>query len=223
VSVSAVPVAAWAERAAERSPSVRRSGSRSVRQATLIVEAARRLVAEKGDRFTTQELVREAGVALQTFYRHFAAKDQLLLAVIEDMVGEQAARYEQAASDLADPVARLHSYVTAPLRSLERDRTRRAGPQFVTAQHWRLQQLYPDDLARAIRPFTELVLREVNAAAAAGKLHPADPEHDAWLVTELVLAAYHHHAFATDGDAGVDRAADRVWSFCLRALGGVAS
>ena len=57
---------AWAERAAERSPSVQRSRARSVQQARLIVDAARRLVAEKGENFTTQDLIKEAGVALQT-------------------------------------------------------------------------------------------------------------------------------------------------------------
>ena len=37
-----------------------------VQQARLIVDAARRLVAEKGENFTTQDLIKEAGVALQT-------------------------------------------------------------------------------------------------------------------------------------------------------------
>ena len=54
----------WAERAAERSPVVQRSRDRGVEQAKSIVAAARRLVESKGPSFTTQELIKEAGIAL---------------------------------------------------------------------------------------------------------------------------------------------------------------
>ena len=82
------PAASWAERAADRSPTVQRSRDRSVKQAMVLVAAGRRLVFEKGHAFTINELVKEAGVALQTFYRYFSGKDELLLAVLEDLVGE---------------------------------------------------------------------------------------------------------------------------------------
>jgi TetR/AcrR family transcriptional regulator len=68
----------------------------------IMVDAAKRLIAQKGSGFTTQELAREAGVALQTFYRQFGGKDQLLLATLEDMHAEQAAAYEEAARDIPD-------------------------------------------------------------------------------------------------------------------------
>ena len=75
------PSASWAERVADRSEAVQRSRARQIEQAQAIVAAARRLIAERGDQFTTQELVKEARVSLQTFYRIFGGKDQLLLAV----------------------------------------------------------------------------------------------------------------------------------------------
>jgi hypothetical protein len=59
--------ATWAERVADRSPVVRRSRDRGVEQARSIVAAARRLIESKGPNFTTQELIKEAGIALQTF------------------------------------------------------------------------------------------------------------------------------------------------------------
>jgi AcrR family transcriptional regulator len=67
---------------------VQRSRTRGVEQARSIVQAARRLIEVKGPAFTTHELVREAGIALQTFYRYFPGKDHLLLAVIEDIIDE---------------------------------------------------------------------------------------------------------------------------------------
>ena len=109
---------AWAERVADQSPSVQRSKDRSVEQARSIVAAARRLAETKGPSFTTQELIKEAGIALQTFYRYFQGKDALLLAVIEDVIEEACQAYREQAAALSDPVERLRFYVTATIKGL---------------------------------------------------------------------------------------------------------
>jgi AcrR family transcriptional regulator len=182
-----------------------------------MVDAARRLIGQKGESFTTQELVKEAGVALQTFYRHFEGKDQLLLAVLEDSIADGALRFEQGAKHLTSPVDRLHHYVTAALKSLHEGAP--LGPRFITSEHWRLHQLFPEEMAYATKPVADLIQREIEEATASGLLQSADPERDAWLMTKLVMAAFHHYAFTTD-DAGADAVAEDVWAFCLRALGG---
>ena len=111
--------ASWAERAADRAPLVRRSRDRGVQQAKSIVEAAQRLIAVNNTSFTMQQLLKEAGIALQTFYRYFEGKDQLLLAVIENMVEESCIEFKERARDLPDPVARLRSYITSVVTSLD--------------------------------------------------------------------------------------------------------
>jgi TetR/AcrR family transcriptional regulator len=210
----------WAERAADRSPVVQRSRARQIEQAKVIVDAARRLLAERGGRFTTQELVKEAGVALQTFYRLFAGKDQLLLAVFEDLIAESCLQYEDAARQLPDPIARLHFYVTEALRSLANGDLDIA-PRFVTAEHWRLHQLFPEEMSRATQPFADLVATQLELAVAEGTLAPADPQRSAWFVTKLVMAVFHHYAFADlPEDATAIR--DDLWEFCLAAVSGPA-
>ena len=206
----------WAERAAERSPLVQRSKSRGVEQAYAIVEAAQRLIATKGPTFTTQELIKEAGIALQTFYRYFPSKDHLLLAVIEHIIDENCQEYKKRASKLTDPIDRLHLYVTATLSGLEGIGK---GPSFVTAEHWRLQAMYPDEVSAATRPFTDLLLEEIREAKAMGELDPPDPDYSAWLITQLVMAVFHHYDCA-GLDEPSERVAARVWNFCLAALGG---
>ena len=94
--MSAASTTSSAERAADRSPVAQRSRARQVELTETVILAARRLVAERGDRFTIQELAKEAGVAVQTFYRLFASKDQLLLAVLGDMIAERCAELEEA-------------------------------------------------------------------------------------------------------------------------------
>lgn len=215
--MTAAATSPWAERAADRSPAVQRSRARQIEQAQAVVSAARRLIAERGERFTTQELVKEAGVALQTFYRLFAGKDQLLLAVFEDMIAEYCAFAEEAARELPDPVARLRFYVTQTVQSLGTGDS--IGPSFVTAEHWRLYQLFPEEMSHATQAFTDLVARELEAAAAEGLLAPADPPRDAWFVTKLVMAVFHHYAFA-DPAPHLRAIGDDLWGFCYRALGG---
>jgi AcrR family transcriptional regulator len=209
--------AGWQLRAAERSPVVRRSRSRSIQQAEVIVGAARRLFGRQGE-FTTQDLVKEAGVALQTFYRYFASKDELLLAVIEDLIAEQSRAWETEASAIADPIERLHFYVTRPLSAL-RGRDAIVGARAVTAEHWRLQQLFPDEMAHVDRPLVDLVRGTLEAARDAQEATPNDPEHDARLIVDMVRSTYHHYAYASL-DRSLDDIAEHIWSFCLRAVGG---
>jgi TetR/AcrR family transcriptional regulator len=208
----------WEERAADRSPMVQQSRARQMEQAKVVVDAARRLIAVRGGRFTTQELVREAGVSLQTFYRLFAGKDHLLLAVFEDMIAESCVYYENAARELPDPVARLRFYITEALRSVSNDDAA-IGPRYVTTEHWRLHELFPAEMSQATQPFTDLVTRQLEEAVAEGLLTSTEPVRDAWFVTKLVMAVFHHYSFA--GSAPDTSAiADELWAFCHRTLGG---
>jgi TetR/AcrR family transcriptional regulator len=206
----------WAERVADRSPAVQRSRDRGVEQARSIVAAARRLIENKGLSFTTQELIKEAGIALQTFYRYFPGKDHLLLAVIEDVIDENCAAFREQARTLADPVERLRFYVTATVRGLD---AAGSGPSFITSEHFRLQTLYPAEVSRATQPFTDLLVEEIRDALAAGRVHPHDPEYSAWLLTQLTMAVFHHYDCA-GLDEPVDPIAEKLWQFCLAAIGG---
>ena len=207
----------WAERAADRSPVVHRTRSRSIQQAKVLLDAARRLIGVKGGRFTTQELVKEAGVSMKTFYLHFAGKDQLLVALIEDMTTEEVARYEEAARDLPDPFARLRHHIMAVLSLVEVDEGARAGARFVTSEHWRLHQLFPEEMTRASKPYVDLLARELRAAQEAGLLPPTDIERAAVMVTRLVMSVFHHQAFSVTGTSA-EEMGEYLWEFCLGGL-----
>lgn len=212
--------ASWVERAADRSPSVQRSRSRSVQRAQQLVDAAHRLVLEKGSAFTTQELVKEAGIAVQTFYKYFEGKDQVLLAVLEELISEACAGLEAAASELSDPVSRLRFYVRSIVASISSG-PGDGRPRFITSEHWRLHQLYPDELARATGGFAQLLLPEIRAAQASGALRPANPEYDAWLIQQLVISVFHYYEYASHTESN-EMIGDRLWEFCFAALGGQA-
>jgi TetR/AcrR family transcriptional regulator len=213
-----VPRVSWAERVADRSPVVQRSKDRSFEQARVIVDAARRLVETKGPTFTTQDLIKEAGIALQTFYRYFSSKDYLLLAVIEDLIDENCQVFREQATKLPGPVERLQFYVTATVQGLGASS---GGPSFITSEHFRLQTLYPADVSLATQPYTALLVEEIRGAVAAGLLQTKDPEYSAWLITQLTMAVFHHYDCA-GLDEPTDQIADKLWEFCLAAVGGPA-
>ncbi|MBV8980967.1 MAG: TetR/AcrR family transcriptional regulator [Acidimicrobiia bacterium] len=183
-----------------------------------IIAAARRLIDQKGESFTTQELIKEAGVALQTFYRQFEGKDQLILAVITEVIAEGCAAFAEQAREVDDPVSRLELFVklsvgafSVPASSL--------GPGFVAAEHLRLHQLFPNEIAAATQPFVDLIRPDLQEATEKGLLASADPETDAWLITHLVMTVFHHYAFLPD-DPRAATIPDDVSRFCLNAVGG---
>jgi TetR/AcrR family transcriptional regulator len=215
---TSVPQESWVERAVDRSAAVQRSRTRIANQVRLMLDAARRLIREKDD-FTTQELVVEAGVALQTFYRYFASKDELLLAVIGDAMTEACDRWGAAAAEITDPMDRLRFFVTAPLEQFDGEGHEAAGIRFVTATHWHLHRVFPNELAEAGKPYVDLMVAEVNNAADSGLLRPRNPEWDAWFIVELLRSICHYYAYAATGEDDLDVTKENVWQFCRMALG----
>jgi TetR/AcrR family transcriptional regulator len=216
VSASSEP---WVERAVERSAAVQRSRSRIANQVKLMLDAAHRLIRDEGGDFTTQDLVAEAGVALQTFYRYFASKDELLLAVIGDAMTEACDRWAAAAAEITDPVERLRFFITAPLEQFHGDRHEAAGMRFIVATHWHLHRIFPNELAEAGKPFVDLLLAEIGAAADAGLLHPQNSQWDAWFIVELLRSVYHYYAYAAAVDDDLTDVKENLWQFCRTALG----
>jgi AcrR family transcriptional regulator len=185
---------------------------------TRIVAAGRRLIESKATGFTTQDVIKEAGVALQTFYRYFASKDQLLLALIGDLINEHCAVLTGSARSLTHPTDRLEMYVRTTLAPLH-DPARVTAAQFITAEHWRLHQTSPAKVWAATQPMSDLIRVEIQAGSSDGTLSPRNPERDAWLMIKTIIGAYHHYAFQPD-DPAMATLGDDVWFFCLAALGG---
>jgi TetR/AcrR family transcriptional regulator len=220
VTSAGPPPGEWVERAVERSAAVQRSRLRIARQVRQMLEAASRLIDAKGDEFTTQQLCAEAGVALQTFYRYFASKDELLLAVIGDAMNEACGRWAAAAAELPDPLARLKYYLTATLEPLDSHGVDAAKARFIVSTRWQLHRHYAKELAEAEQPLVDLLRVEVNAALEAGLLNSSDPEWDPWFLADLARSVFHFYAFVPHADGELDVIKERLWRFCLTAMGG---
>jgi hypothetical protein len=73
-------------------------------------------------------------------------------------------------------------------------------------------------MTHATQHFTDLVARQLVLANEEGLLTSRDPERDAWYVTKLVMAVFHHYAYA-EGAIDARAIAEELWDFCRRALG----
>jgi AcrR family transcriptional regulator len=183
-----------------------------------LLAAAHRLVQSQGEDFTTQDLINEAEIALQTFYRHFKNKDELFLAVLRDLIAAHCKALAQRAASLDRPVERLQFYVTDTITAMISE-PGRTGPRFITTQHWRLQQSHTAALGEANRPFADLLEGELRRAHTQGVLTSEDPASDAWMMSRLILSVVHHHAF-DDTAPDATAIAAKVWAFCLAAVNG---
>jgi TetR/AcrR family transcriptional regulator len=190
----------------ERAPSETRSR---------ILAATVRLVGERADAITIQDVVKEAGVALQTFYRAFNGKDELWLAAIADLIRAASERFWSDADGIDDPLQRIRCHITSVVGELRLADDGGASARFIATERTRLAGLFPEAATRADQPIVDLFETEIRAANRAGQARSADPARDAFFITQLVMSVYRDSAFRSVVDASL---ADEMWRFCLRAL-----
>jgi AcrR family transcriptional regulator len=206
---------AWQSRALDRSLEAPRA--RSVARMERLVEAARELANETGSAaFTVAQVADRAGCSLKAFYRCFASKDELLLALFEDDSGLGAQIVRERVAAAGAPAARLHAYVVGLFEMLTNpDAVGYAG--VLVREHRRLREEHAGELDVALAPLVDLLVHEIRAACAAGVCNTPDPSRDARVVFALVLDGIHE---VTIGRERPLDAADHIWRFVWTGLAG---
>lgn len=198
----------WEDRAVQRSLAVARD--RSSARARLLVDSARRLASSGHAAFTIADVAAEAGISLRSFYRHFAGRDELLLALIEEEARVGAGVLEQLLDD-DGPLQRLQRCV----ETLSDFVVSGSGyAALLVREHLRLGEEHPDELRAALEPLLAVIERELGRAAELGVTRATD-RFDAATVLALVLT--HLHAAAVLAPDAPDPS-HRVWEFCRAAL-----
>jgi AcrR family transcriptional regulator len=148
------------------------------------------------------DIVAAAGTSNAAFYRYFAGKDELLLAVMERGVALIATYLEQQMAGEHEPAAKVAVWIQGALRQVG-DPRRTARSRAVLSQF----SAVPDGQITA--PMRDLLVRPLT------ELGSADPERDAAAVFTTITGAIRlHTASATEpGEADVAHLVD----FCLAA------
>lgn len=97
------------------------------RNAMAVIEAARKLLAERGADVPMEEIGRAAGVGKGTLYRHFPTRDHIFAAVSRERFDSLGAEAEDLLDEAGDPLQALTMWLRDFDRSQQRYRGLRAA------------------------------------------------------------------------------------------------
>jgi AcrR family transcriptional regulator len=155
-------------------------------------------------------IVHEAGLSNQAFYRHFASKDALLLAVLADGQRQLVAYLSRRVASVSDPSEQVQRWISGVMaQARNRDAAEATRP--FACNSARLADLFPADMATS--------LAETLVSLSPAVLALGGSVEDAELVRDL--------AFARMNDAIAHRRVpsraetQRLVEFCLAGITGV--
>lgn len=205
-------VPTWQDRARERSLATARQ--RADDQLGRLLHAAQTMINEDVD-LTIPALVARAGMSSKTFYRHFASRDDLLLAVFEEEQAIAAHLVQKAVDADAEPVARLRAAVMAYLGLPGRYRNTKVRQSRVQDGQ-RLRALYTERVYGASAAMRGIFRGVVEDLVAAGLTEVDDADFTARTLLHVLNTHIGDTAFDTSMDA--TQGTELVWRFCARAL-----
>jgi AcrR family transcriptional regulator len=187
---------------------VNRQAARSASTRAKLIRAARTLFARKGYAGVgTEEIVRRAGVTRGALYHQFPAKEDLFLAVYEQVEQDLTARVAGLLGEVASPLAALRAGIRVFLEACRTPEVQRIvlidGPAVLGWERWR---------EVAERNGLGLMVGVVRAAIDAGEIAPLAPEPLAHLLMgaldEAALLVVRDPAATDDVAATFERLVD---------------
>jgi AcrR family transcriptional regulator len=203
---------AWQERAVTRS--LGRSRAQAESKSGQFVATARELVEETGGKdFTVQDVVDRMRVSTKTFYQYFSGKDELVVALFEEVQRERFRYLRQLIAAEPDPLSRLRAYVIASQLNAKPSGVDR----LLVQQYFRLQLNHPAELRQALKGHVAYLSDLIADAARTGAIRSMDHDRAAGLVLQVVSTAYQASIL---GSPLVDPppSPEEVWEFCRSGL-----
>jgi AcrR family transcriptional regulator len=183
-----------------------------------IIGAAWQVLEQSGfEGFKVQLVLRRAGVSARSFYSHFADKDALLIALLQDESARAAAILTSTVAKVPsdDPAGQVVTWISGVLgAAVDPLRVRRA--RLFTTQQAVMRQ-FPGEAAAAMALLIEPLRGAIARGIATGVFPWADAERDAAMIRSLTGAELTRAL--GEPEASVDDVVNDVAGFALRALG----
>lgn len=182
-----------------------------------IIEATYRVIARRGTVDPPmREILREAGLATQVFYRHFQSKDELMLVLLDDGRRRLADYLRHKMEGAGGPVEAIGAWIAGTLaQARDPNAASRTRPFIASLGH--LQEQYPDEFRESVDVLVTLLEGAIAEGVAAGRLSSPDPRADALAIYHMATAAMESRLRErTPPPAGE---AEHLTAFALRALG----
>lgn len=171
-----------------------------------LLSAAARLFRDQGfDRTTVRDIAREVGIQSGSLFHHFPTKEDILFAVMVEVIRFNTERLRAAIAGKADPAEQLRALIRAELQSIIGD-TREA--MSVLVYEWRC--LTPGHqqetlVLRAI--YEQLWMDALEALRRAGRL-----QADAFIARRLItgMTSWSSNWFDAHGSLTIDQLTDII-------------
>jgi len=151
-----------------------------------ILHAGKALIGQRDRSTTMDELLQEAAVNRRTFYAHFASKDDLVLAMVDEAAAALQATLTAAMAACTDAPTAVGAYIDQMLGIGWDERRAHDGRAFLSHE----VGMTPDIAAALERTYQRhrSLLRDAIAEGVAdGTLPAADPERDAFAIHAVLV------------------------------------
>jgi len=205
----------WQRQSMQRS--LQSARARAHARSDRFVRAATKLLQEKGNTdFTVQDVIDRSKMSIRTFYKYFASKEDLLVAVYENVVARDAVpRLKKRIEKVRDPLLRLRAYIEGLIELAAK--TGPAGRTLTTFES-RLAESRPADLARAMKPQFDLLVELIKDVARTRPLRRDLTVKTAAQLTHFtVMAAVHGRVLGSEEASDIP--APTIWHFCASGMG----
>jgi AcrR family transcriptional regulator len=186
------------------------------------IRTAREILVETGRTdFRVQELVERSKTSLRTFYQHFKSKDELLLALTEDVMVYSAREWRGEVDQLdAEAALRL---VLSRLYTRSESTKQLSLNRALTSYHSHLAETHPEEYARVVGPLRDLVVDVLHRGVDAGTVRTdMNIETLAVLVMQTAMVSARLHALGVEM-TGADEPVVALWQFCVGGIAGTAA
>ena len=208
------PTTQWHERTVERS--LKAARERAISRGDKFITAAGELLRTTGKTdFTVQQVVDRSGMSLRSFYHHFATKDDLLLALIEDTMQRYLADIRPRVDAESDPVEQLRLVLLTSFRNPESGDPANRG---LVLFHWHLAESRTEEFVATLAPQVDLIAEVLTAGVAQGRFRTdISVPALATMVTNMLISLIDMRVLGVDLTEETVTAEDLV-RWCLAAV-----
>jgi AcrR family transcriptional regulator len=205
----------WQERAIERRLGDARA--LAVARSTQFMATALELVQESGQAsFTLQALADRANLSVRTFYQHFAGKDELLLALYEDVTAQftEAIREKVEAAD--GPMGQLEAWCRGVLS--RPGSSQEVGGRLVLLYNLSLELEQPEAFAKVWEPHRQLLQEILTACSRAGLIRRDLTVRQLTSLLGSTMTSLGQYNALHGGMDETGLTEEVVWSWCRKAI-----
>jgi AcrR family transcriptional regulator len=205
----------WQERTIERRLSTARA--RALARSSRFLATALELVEESGKAdFTIQTLIDRSNLSLRAFYQHFAGKEELMLALYENVTSQftENIRQEVAAAD--GPLEQLEAFCRGVLSRAESSEA--VGGRVMTIYNLSLEIERPADFAKVWEPHLKMLTKILTSCARAGLVRKDLTPAQLTTLLNTTLTALAQIGVFHLGGKGSKLTEDEMWAWCKQAV-----